>query len=156
MRRALHVLRKPRLFRLGDSICASWTEEDHSKASSTMRMNWATCEPRPSRPHLGHLLQFFSSTQGSSRRKPPLSAFVRHPIKEPQQTPSPHQIPSICLDLGSEVNSHSSDDQESQRQPTEAVCPEAAQALLTLGFLTPNPRKGSETGCGCPRWVAHP
>ena len=52
---------------------------------------------------------------------------------------SNQKIPSTCLDLGSELNSHGSDDQVLQAWPTEAVCLQEAQALLTcaLGFPTP-------------------
>lgn len=70
----------------------------------------------------------------------PFSASIRHPIKKAKANPAPsHQIPSTCLDLGSEVNSHSPDDEYCRLSPTEAVCPKAAQALLTCasGFLTP-------------------
>lgn len=106
-----------------------------------MRMNWATCEPRPSWPHLQHLLRFFLPLrQPPAEKTTPLPASIRHPIKKAKANPAPsHQIPSTCLDLGSGVNSHSSDDEYHRLSPTEAMCPKAAQALLTCasGFLTP-------------------
>lgn len=104
-----------------------------------MCMNWATCEPRLSWPHLRRLLRFFLPLrQPATEKTTPLSASIRHPIKKANPAPS-HQIPSTCLGLGSEVNSLSSDDEYRRLSPTEAVCPKAAQALLTCasGFLTP-------------------